>query len=287
MRKHILSTLAVLALLLTMVNPATAQINTPPASPTATMSTTVGLTDVEVTYSRPSMKGRTIFAADGLVPFGEVWRTGANAATKVSFSDDVMVGEEALEAGAYAVLSIPGASEWAIHFYPYEAGNWNTYKEAEPAAIVKVPTNMMNHSMETFTVSFNHNSMDGAHLTFAWEKTMVAVPVKAEVKDRVMANIEQVMAGPSVNDYFNAAGFLMETEGNMDDALLYIKKANEMTADSPRFWMLRRQSLIHAALGDKSAAVDMAQKSMELAQAAGNQDYVRMNQQSILEWGGR
>ncbi|MEM7572647.1 MAG: DUF2911 domain-containing protein [Bacteroidota bacterium] len=287
MRKHLLSTLAVCTLLLTLTPLASAQIQTPAASPGATFSTTVGLTDVSIEYSRPSMKGRTIFAADGLVPFGEVWRTGANGATKISFADDVMVGEEALTAGDYAVLTIPGAGKWSIHFFPYEASNWNTYKEAEAAAIVEAETRMLNHSMETFTIGINHQTMNSAHLIFAWDKTAVAVPIQVEVKDRVMANIDRVMSGPSANDYFAAAGFVYDTEGNMVDAERYMAKALEMTEENPRFWYLRRMSLIQAANGNKAGAVEHATRSLQLAQEAGNMDYVRMNENSIREWGGR
>ena len=287
MRKHLLSTLAVFALLLTLTPAANAQIRVPSASPTATFSTTVGLTDVSIEYSRPSMRGRTIFAEDGLVPFGEVWRTGANSATKITFADNVMVGEEALNAGSYAILTVPAADMWAIHFFPYDAGNWNTYLEAEAAAIVKAAPSMLNHSMETFTISINHQSMDGAHLIFAWDKTAVAVPIKVEVKERVMSNISRVMNGPSANDYYAAAGFIYDTEGDMEDALKYMKKAVELTNDSPRYWYLRRLSLIYAATGDKAGAVESATRSLELAQEAGNMDYVRMNENSIREWGGR
>ncbi len=287
MRKHILSTLAVFALLLTLTPAATAQIETPPASPGASFSTTVGLTDVAVEYSRPAVKGRTIFAADGLVPYGEVWRTGANRATKISFCDPVMIGGTKLEAGDYAILTIPKAGEWAVHFYAHESTNWGSYVEAEPAVVATAQTGALNFSIESFTITLDNTGMNSANLVFAWDKTAASLPISVEVKDRVMANIDRVMAGPGVNDYYAAAGFLLDTEGDMNKALEYIGKANSMTEDNPRFWMIRRQALIMAALGDKGGAVEMAQKSLQLAQEAGNADYVRLNEQSILEWGGR
>jgi len=117
---------------------AQAQIKTPSASPSATLMQTVGLSDVTVEYSRPSAKGRAIFGDNTLVPNGQIWRTGANSVTKVTFSTDVMIEGQELAAGKYGVLTMPGASSWAVHFYPFAKNSWSSYKDAEPALAVKV-----------------------------------------------------------------------------------------------------------------------------------------------------
>lgn len=259
-----------------------AQIQTPSASPTASFSTTVGLTDVMIDYSRPGVKGRVIFAEDGLVPFGATWRTGANAATKLSFSDDVTLGGAALKAGEYAVLTVPSAMEWKFMLYPYESGSWNSYLEKDPAATFTVPVSGLENQVETFTISVNNVRNDAATIDFMWENTLVSVPLEVNVHDRVMANIKQVMAGPTANDYYAAASYLHDAGQDLDKALEYIRMAN--AGDNARFWTLRREALILADLGKMDEAIKTANLSIEKAKAAGNEDYVRMNEKSIEMW---
>jgi predicted RNA polymerase sigma factor len=278
MRKQILS-LAVAAMALLFTTGLTAQITTPSASPTVKMETTVGLTDLHVEYSRPGVKGRKVFAADGLVPFGEVWRTGANQATKVTFGGKVMIGGTTLEGGSYAVLTKPMADMWEVMFFAHEGGNWGMYMEKTPVATVKVkpqPTTMT----ETFTIDVQNHTMNSADLILKWNKTMVAVQIETAVKEAVMANIEQVMAGPSMNDYYQAASFVADN-GDKKQALEYINKAVEMGGETPRYWMVRRQGLILSDLGMKKEAMASFEKSMMLAEKAGNMDYVRMNKASM------
>lgn len=279
MRKQFLSfAVAVLALLFT--TSLSAQINTPSASPSAKFETTVGLTDVHVEYSRPGVKGRKIFAADGLVPYGEIWRTGANQATKITFGGDVMVGGKEVKGGSYAVLSKPMAKSWEVMFFPYESGSWSSYKDKTPAVTVTAEAMTYPGKVENFTIIVDEYTMDGANLYMMWNKTMVALPIKTNVKEAVMADIERVMAGPSVNDYYAAASF-MGDNGDKQKALEYINKAIEMSGDNPRYWMVRRQGLIMADLGMKKEARAAFNKSMGLAKNAGNADYVRLNQKSL------
>jgi hypothetical protein len=259
-----------------------AQIRTPSASPTANFSTTVGLTDVAIEYSRPSAKDRVIFAEDGLVPFGNIWRTGANSATKLSFSDAVTIGGVEVEAGDYAVLTMPMASEWKFMLYPYESGSWGSYVEKDPAAAFMVPAAATGHMVETFTIGVNNVRNESATIDFAWENTMVSVPLAVNVHDRVMANIKQVMAGPTMNDYYAAASYMHDAGVNLEQALEYIQMAT--SSDDARYWVVRREALILADLGRTDEAIKAANRSMELAKAAGNNDYVRMNQKSIEEW---
>ncbi len=260
-----------------------AQLQTPSASPTVKMETKIGLTDFHVTYSRPGMKGRTLFAKDGLVPFGEIWRTGANQATKFTFGGDVMVGGKTLKAGDYAVLTKPMESEWEVMLFPYEGGSWNSYVEKTPAATAKVKAMTSPTTMETFTIMTQNHTMDGAEVVMAWGNTMAALPIKTDAKEAVMGQIEQMMAGPSMNDYYQAATFLSENGGKdgMKKALGYITKANAMAGDNQAYWMVRREGLIKEGLGMKAEAMKAFQQSLELAEKAGNMDYVRLNKASL------
>ncbi|RME92265.1 MAG: DUF2911 domain-containing protein [Bacteroidetes bacterium] len=282
MKKLLFHTLALLLAL-----PGFAQIKTPAASPAAKVIQTVGLSEITVEYSRPSVKGRTIFAEDGLVPYGKLWRTGANAATKITFSDDVMLGADnfKLAAGEYAILTKPMAEVWHVMFYPYESSSWGSYVDKEAAATLKAEVNKTGHMVETFTIGFDKLTMDGAHLVFAWENTMVALPIRTEVHEAVMADIKRTMAGPTANDYFRAASYLHDSGQDLELALEYIQKATNV--EEPRFWMVRREALILKDLGRSQEAIAAAKRSLELARAAGNEDYVRMNEKSIAEWTGK
>lgn len=265
---------------------ANAQIKTPAPSPKLKIETAIGLTDVMIEYSRPSAKGRTIFAADGLTPFGEMWRTGANASTKISFSTDVTVDGQALPKGEYALYTIPGKAQWDIIFYK-NTTHWGTpreYKAEEEALRIKVASKKTSTFVETFTIMPSNSKMNSAHIDLSWENTMATFKVATEVDKAVLADIDRVMAGTSRGDYYTAARYYYDNGKDLKKAHNWVTKANEIDS---KFWQLRLQSLIEAKLGDKSTAVATAKKSMEAAKAAGNMDYVRMNEKSIAEWTGK
>ena len=264
------------------MNSAYAQIQTPAPSPKATVTQAFGLSEISLEYSRPSAKGRTIFAADGLVPFGEVWRTGANQATKITFGDDVTVGGKELKKGAYAILTKPGASSWDVHFYTYEGSGWNSYVEKTPAAVVQAKVSAFPGHVETFMILVGDMSTNTASLEFVWEKTMAVLEVSTDVKAKVMAQIEKVMAGPTNGDYYAAGVYMANNGGDMNKALMYVQKQTH--ADNPRYWQLRQESLILGKLGMKAEAIAVAKKSLALATEAGNNDYIKMNNDSIKEW---
>ena len=150
------------------------------ASPAAKVEQKVGLTDVTLEYSRPGVKDRTIFAADGLVPFGKVWRTGANAASKVTFSDDVKLAGQDLAAGSYAILTIPNKDSWDVHFHTYDGGRWSPYADKTPALAIKATPAMMDISVESFMIGITDLRDYSATLFIAWENTLV--PIALEVK---------------------------------------------------------------------------------------------------------
>lgn len=263
----------------------TAQVKTPAASPRATFEQTVGLTEVEIDYSRPSAKGRAVFG--DLVPFGKMWRTGANQNSMISFSDDVTVDGKTLKKGKYALFVTPKVDNWEVIFYT-DTENWGTpekFDEAKVAARVNVKPETLNRNVETFTISLNNVDNDFAHLEFAWEKTVAAVKIEVPTKKTAMANIEKVLAGPTAGDYFSSAQYYYQSNGDIAKALEYVNKATEMTAaKGTPFWYNRLKSQIQAKAGDKKGAIETAKLSLEAAEKAGNADYVKMNKDSIAEW---
>lgn len=260
-----------------------AQIQTPAPSPAAKIEQTVGLTNVTIEYSRPSMRGRVIFG--DLVPYGKIWRTGANMRTKVTFSDDVTVGGTTLKAGSYAILTIPQENQWEVIFYTeYQAGGAPaTLDESKVAARVMADVIPMPMNIETFTISIDDLTSNSAVIGMLWEKAYVGVEFKVPTDEKVTANIERVMSGPGFNDYYGAAAYYLAEGKDIAQAKKWIDKAMSMN-ENPRFWQLRQQSLIYAAAGDKKGAIELAKKSLAAAEEAGNADYVKMNKDSLKEW---
>jgi hypothetical protein len=280
--KQFISILFSFVLLLAFAAPTQAQVQTPAASPTAELKQKVGLTDVTIVYSRPSAKGRTVFAANGLVPMGQAWRTGANSATKISFSDPVKVGGVELKKGDYALLTVPGDMEWKAMFFPYETTNWGAYPDKTPAVTVTIKAEKMGAKVETFTIDLNDVRNESASIVLMWENTRVAIPFTVEVDSRVMASIDRVMAGPSANDYAAAAGYYLDNKKDLNKALEWIKKAN--ASNPSAYWNLYREALILGELGLKKEAIAAAEKSMAEAQKAKNEEYVKMNKDAIAKW---
>ena len=280
--KNSLFSILTIALVALFMVPTQAQIKTPAPSPGATFTQAIGLTDVAIEYSRPGVKGRTIFAADGLVPFGKLWRTGANQATKITFGDDVTIGGKELKKGTYAILTIPNATEWAVHFYKHESGNWSSYVEKEAAAIVTAKVTELSFSVANFVITVGNLTDDSGDLQFIWDKTVATVPMKFGVQDKVLAAIDKTLGGPSNGDYYAAANYYHSIGKDLDKALMWVQKATKV--EKPRFWQVRREALILADLGRTGEAIKAAEKSIKLATEAGNDDYVKMNKESIAKW---
>lgn len=264
-----------------------AQIQTPAPSPFSILKQTVGLTEVTVEYSRPSMKGRTIFG--DLVPYDAIWRTGANMNTTISFSDDVKVEGKDLKAGKYAIYTRPNEAVWEVIFYTDtdNGGLPQEWDASKVAATVKVEVYPMPMPIETFTITIDDMHNNGATLGLLWEKVYVGVKFEVPTVAKATASIEAAMSGSdiSANDYFAAAQYYYQEGMNMGKAKEWIDKAVSMNEKA--FWMTRLQSLIYAKSGDTQGAIDAAKKSLVEAQAAGNMDYVKMNKESLKEWGGQ
>ena len=262
---------------------AEAQLQTPQPSPSSKMTQTVGLTEVTLEYSRPSMRGRAIFG--NLVPYGQLWRTGANKNTVVSFSDDVVVDGQTLKAGDYAVYTKPGETSWEVMFYA-DTNNWGTpreWDESKVAAKTTAEVYPIEFPIETYTMTIDDLHNNGATLGMMWEKAYVGVKFEVPTVKKTDANITKLMAGPSANELYAAASYYYEEGKDLNKAKEWIDKAVSM--NDKAYWMMRRQSLIYAKLGDKSGAISAAKKSMAAAETAGNQDYVKLNKDSLKEWG--
>ena len=261
-----------------------AQITTPAPSPASKLMQKVGLTDVTVDYSRPSMRGRTIFG--NLVPYDKLWRTGANAYTTISFSTDVTIAGQEVKAGTYSIYTKPTASNWEVFFYTDTQGGGTPrdWDDSKIVAKATVETFQMPVNVETFTITIDDLTNNGANLGIMWEKTYLAVPFGVPADDTVMKDIEATMAGPSAGDYYTAAVYYLDEDKDITKAKEWMDKAMSMTKE-PRFWQLRQQSLIYAKAGDKKAAISTAKISLTAAEAAGNADYVKMNKDSLKEWG--
>ncbi len=262
-----------------------AQIETPQPSPFAKVEQKVGLTDLTLEYSRPNMRGRTIFG--DLVPYGKLWRTGANANTKITFSDDVMIGGKEVKAGSYAIYTTPNEKSWEVVFYS-DANNSGTpakWDDSKVAAKVTTDVMKMPMKMETFTMLFDDLSNDSAVLGMLWEDVYVGVKIEVPTSKKVTASINRVMNGPGAGDYYAAARYNLESGGDIYQAATWIDKAVAMSEGEPKFWVLRQQALIHAKAGNKKMAVQAAKASLAGAEKAGNDDYVKMNKDSLKEWG--
>lgn len=264
------------------------KIAAPAPSPSATLKQKVGLTDVSITYSRPGMKGRAIFG--NLVPFDKIWRTGANKNTEVTFSTEVMVGDKNLAAGTYALYTKPGKNKWEIILYS-TSDNWGNPKEWDDAKVVAsatVDVIKMHMDVETFTITIDDITNNSALLGLLWENVYVGMPFTVPTDKAVMASIDEVLSGkPNARAYYDAAVYYNSENKDIKKTVTMIDKAIEMSKENPQFWMLRQQSLIHAKAGKTATAIAAAKLSLALANKAGNADYVKMNEDSLKEWGAK
>lgn len=262
---------------------AEAQVKVPQPSPKSVLEQVVGLTNVTVDYSRPSAKGRTIFG--DLVPFGKLWRTGANANTTVSFSEDVVIDGKTLKKGKYSLYTTPKADNWEVMFYT-DTDNWGNpeqWSDAKVALKTVVKSEALNRNVETLTIGVNNLDNDSASLEIAWEKTVVAVKFIVPTKKAALESIKAALSGPKASDYFASAQYFYQNGDDLKTALEYVNKALELNAEKP-FYYNRLKSLIQAKLGDKKGAIETAKISLVASEAAKNNDYVKMNKDSISEW---
>jgi hypothetical protein len=261
-----------------------AQITTPQPSPAAKAWQTVGLTEVTVEYSRPAKRDRVIFG--DLVPYDKMWRTGANKNTMITVDNVLIFGKDSLEAGTYAIFTTPkNGKSWDVYFYT-DTENWGTpeeWNDDNVALKTAATVSKLSSVTESFTIGIDNVKMDGAELSFTWDKVKAVVAFSVPTKEAVMADINKVMNGPSAGDYYKAADFYLSQKMELPTALEYINKALDMREDKP-FWYLRRKALIQAEMGDYKNAIETAKLSLAAAKEANYEDYIKSNQESIEEW---
>ena len=260
-----------------------AQVKVPQPSPKSTLEQVVGLTNVSVEYSRPSLKGRRIFG--DLVPFGKVWRTGANENTTISFSDDIIIDGKTLKKGKYSLYTLPKVESWDVIFYATTDnwGNPEVWDETKVVLRTSVKPETLNKKVESFSIAINNLDNNFANLELSWENTIVTLKFEVPTQKTATESIDKALAGPTAGDYFSSAQYFYQSNGDMNKALQYVNKALEMNKDKP-FWYTRQKSLIQGKLGDKKGAIETAKLSLAAATVAKNNDYVKMNTDSIAEW---
>lgn len=272
-------------LLLFLLIPAitSAQITIPSLSSSAYIKQTIGLTDITVDYSRPSAKGRVIFGESGLLPTDELWRTGANNATKISFTSSVSILGHDVEEGNYTILSIPGEKVWMINWYPYESTNWNSYVEKEPLFTLELNVEETETHVETFEISFQDISLNSASISLKWENTLIQIPIKVNENEQILKSIERTLAGPSNSDYFQAALYLHESKGDLTKALEYIQVVT--ASENAQFFQVTREAQILLELGKNKEALNVAKRGLSLSEEIGNNDFIRLNKKIIRQLG--
>jgi hypothetical protein len=258
---------------------AEAQLKTPAPSPTTTIKQDFGLGTVELSYSRPGVKGRKIFG--DVVPFGKVWRTGANNATTITFADDVTIGGTKVPAGKYGVLTIPEKKNWTIIISKQtDVTSPAAYKPESDVVRITAPVMKMKESMESFTMQFANVKPTSCELHLMWDKSAVKLPIATEIDSKIMANISASMKTDKP-PYYQAAMYYMDNGKDLNQALDWFNKAAE--AQPEAYWVQHQWANCLAKLGKKTEAKAAAQRSRDLAEKAKNDDYVKLNDKLLAD----
>ncbi len=260
------------------------QLDHPKASPAATVTQEVGFTSITVDYSRPATRGRKIFG--DLVPYGRIWRVGANESTKFSVDSEVSVLGNKLPAGTYALYAFPEEEEWEIAFHK-NTEHWGdgrkNYNPEEDAFRVSIEPEKEQAHQENFLIAFDSISHNSANLVLHWEKTKISIPIAVDTHEIMEQQIEERLSQqPKAQTYYEAARYYVEQGMKYNTALTYLNKAIELGGDT--YYFHRVKSLAEAELGDYKSAITSAEKSLELAQEQDKDEFVRMNQKNIDLW---
>ncbi len=262
--------------------PVTAQVNMPAPSPTQTIIQDFGLGQIELTYSRPGIKGRQVFGENSeLVPLGKPWRTGANAATKIRFTDKVTFGGKEIDSGSYVIYTVPGKDQWDVvlskgNAYPGQEG----FTTSDDILHYKAIVVSHQQKIETFTMQFTDLKNESCNLHLKWAKTDVIVPITTNIKERIRSQIEKALQSDKP-PYYQAASFYYDYDKNYAKALEYINKATEESPEA--YFMFLQKARIQKAMGNKAGAKESAMKTIELAKEAGNADYVNFGNKLLQQ----
>ena len=262
----------------------TAQISHPKASPYSEIQQDVGLTKIKVAYSRPAVRGRTIFG--DLVPYGRIWRVGANESTKFTTDSDITIMGKALPKGTYALYAFPDENVWEIVFHK-NTSHWGdgrkAYKEEEDAFRVSVSPQNIPYTQENFLITLENIDHNSANMEWIWENTKITIPIKVPTEQLMLLEIERsIKNNPTAQSYYEAARYLQEQDRAYNTALNYLENAIRLGGDT--YYFHRVKSLVQAALGDYEAAIISANLSLNLAQKEDKDEFVRMNKKNINAW---
>ena len=257
------------------------QIKVPAASPTQTIKQEFALSDITIEYSRPSVKNRVIFG--DLVPFGKLWRTGANASTKITFGEDVKLNGNAVPAGKYALYTIPGKEEWEIVIHK-NLTLWGDggpdYKPADDLLHFKVKPVELPYKVETFTINIADVTNNTANIELLWDKTKVSFAITSDIDGKITKQIEEALSKDK-RPYFDAARYYFDTDKDLKQALEWASKAVDQSPDA--FWVSHLKAKIQLKLKDYKGAIATAEASMAKAKEKKNNDYVALNEKLIAE----
>lgn len=256
------------------------QLSTPQASPTTTVKQTFALSAVELSYSRPGIKGRKVFG--DLVPYGKVWRTGANSATTITFGEEVMIGGKKVAAGKYGLLTIPEAKEWTVIISKQtEVTSPDAYKQDQDVVRVKAAVMDLPFSIETFTMSFDDLKSNSLNLSMMWDKVYVALPITVDVDSKVMKQIENAMDKDN-RPYFTAAQYYYDNGKDLNKALAWINKAIEPIPNAQP-WVHTLKTRILAKLGKKEEAKIAANNAIRVANEAKFPEFAKQNEDILKD----
>jgi hypothetical protein len=247
---------------------------TPQPSTPQTIKQNFGLSTIELSYSRPNTKGRVIFG--DLVPFGNVWRTGANSATTLTFGEEVTIGDKKIAAGKYGLLSIPSKNSWILIITKQlDVTSPSAYKAESDLVRVNINPVAIANKVETFTMQFTNVKSSSCELNLQWENTSISLPISTDVDSKVMKQIENIMTKDNL-PYYSAAMYYLESGKDLNQALSWFNKALEQSPSA--YYMHHQKANCLVKLGKKQEAIATATKSLELAKAAKNPDYVKLNE---------
>jgi len=273
----------IVIIILSFIMASSAQVGRIPLSPTQTISQTVGLTEVTVVYSRPAKRDRKLFGA--LVPYNTMWRTGANRNTKLTISEDVMIGDHVVKSGTYAIFTKPSAGQWEFFIYA-DTDNWDVPEDFDLEKVVaqiKSPVQKLNDSYESFTITLDNTVNNEFDLRFYWDDVSVKLPIHLKTADQMHKKIEKVLSGPHPADYYLAAQYYMEANENHEQALSYINKTLELR-DVPKPWDYRIKASILMQMKEYSAAeetIKMGMSSFTDKMNEGSKTYYRNQFESM------
>ena len=261
-----------------------AQITFPKASPFSQLRQDIGLTKITISYSRPAVKGRKIFGE--LVPYGRIWRVGANESTKFTVDTDILVGGNKLPKGSYALYAFPGVDRWEIVFHN-NTSHWgdgrNAYNSDEDEFRVEVTPVSIPYTQENFLITFDVLDHNSGMMQWIWENTMISILINVPTDDLMTAQIEKELADkPTAQSYYEAARYLQEQNKEYTTALNYLEKAILLGGDT--YYFYRVKSLVEAGLGAHQAAITSAERSLHLARMEKKDEFVRMNENNIRAW---